>query len=61
MTNPFDDDSASFAVLRNERTQHSLWPWTLAVPAGWHLAFGPADRAACEEYVNEHWTDHTRV
>ncbi|MFR9728397.1 MbtH family protein [Saccharopolyspora sp. MS10] len=61
MTSPFDDESASFAVLRNDRAQHSLWPGALPGPDGWHQVFGPASRAECEEYVTEHWTDLTRA
>lgn len=61
MTNPFDDDSASFTVLRNDIGQHSLWPDPLPVPAGWHQVFGPASKAECEEFVTENWTDLTRV
>lgn len=57
MTNPFDATDGSFAVLTNADRQHSLWPATLDVPAGWTVAHGPADRAACLDYVAAHWTD----
>lgn len=57
MSNPFDDVDGRFLVLVNDEGQHSLWPEFADVPAGWTVAFGVADRAACIEYVNENWTD----
>jgi MbtH protein len=61
MENPFDDDSVSFIVLRNNRSQFSLWPSTFSVPEGWESIFGPASRPDCEEYVTEYWTEHARA
>ncbi|KAA2256066.1 MbtH family protein [Solihabitans fulvus] len=57
MTNPFDDDSGTFLVLRNEEGQHSLWPSFVDVPAGWRTVHGAGSRQECLDYVNEHWTD----
>lgn len=57
MTNPFDDEDASYVVLVNDEGQHSLWPTFVDVPAGWTVVFGEADRAACLRYVEENWTD----
>lgn len=57
MTNPFDVQDGTFSVLVNEEGQHSLWPDFADVPAGWTVVHGPADRDACVEYVNTHWTD----
>lgn len=56
-TNPFDDDSADFFVLVNDEDQHSLWPSFAEAPTGWRVVYGQADRAACLEYIDEHWTD----
>ncbi|MEZ0051421.1 uncharacterized protein YbdZ (MbtH family) [Mycobacterium sp. MAA66] len=56
-TNPFDDDSANFLVLVNEEEQHSLWPTFAAVPDGWQVVFGEADRAACLDYIDREWAD----
>ncbi len=56
-TNPFDDDNGCFYVLRNKEEQHSLWPTFAAVPDGWDVVFGEANRAECLDYVNENWTD----
>ena len=55
--NPFEDEDGVFLVLVNEQDQHSLWPADLAVPAGWGIAHGAADRAACLAYVERNWTD----
>jgi uncharacterized protein YbdZ (MbtH family) len=59
-TNPFDDDNGSFYVLVNDEDQHSLWPTFADVPAGWQVVYGEGDgtsRAACLDYVEQHWTD----
>ncbi|UBV02989.1 MbtH family protein, partial [Mycobacterium avium subsp. hominissuis] len=55
--NPFDDDNGSFFVLVNDEEQHSLWPAFADVPAGWRVVHGEADRAACLEYIEQHWPD----
>ncbi|MCG0287380.1 MbtH family protein [Streptomyces sp. PSAA01] len=57
MTNPFENPDGRYFVLVNEEGQHSLWPAFAEVPAGWTVAHGEADRQACLDYVNEHWTD----
>ncbi|MFF4218321.1 MbtH family protein [Streptomyces nondiastaticus] len=57
MTNPFDDESGRFHVLVNDEGQHSLWPVFATVPEGWSVALADQERAACLEYVEEHWTD----
>jgi uncharacterized protein YbdZ (MbtH family) len=55
--NPFDDDDGSFFVLVNDEEQHSLWPAFADVPAGWRVAYGEGDRAACLDYIEQNWTD----
>ncbi|MEN5015924.1 MbtH family protein [Erwinia sp. Eh17-17] len=55
--NPFDDESLDFLVLLNARQQYSLWPAFADVPAGWQSVAGPATRAACIAYIEEHWQD----
>jgi MbtH protein len=57
MSNPFEDEDASYLVLVNDEGQHSLWPAALAVPAGWRVAHGADSRQACLEYVEANWTD----
>lgn len=57
MTNPFDDDAASFHVLMNAEGQYSLWPTFADIPTGWRVVLACADRASCLAYVEEHWTD----
>jgi MbtH protein len=57
MTNPFDDPDGTFLVVVNAEGQHSLWPEFAAVPAGWSVASGPADRQSCLDYVSTHWVD----
>jgi uncharacterized protein YbdZ (MbtH family) len=53
----FDDDNGSFYVLVNDEEQHSLWPAFAAVPAGWRVVFGEADRAPCLDYIEQNGTD----
>lgn len=57
MTNPFDDETATFRVLVNDHGQHSLWPDFTPVPGGWVEVFGPDSRERCLDYVTAHWTD----
>lgn len=57
MTNPFENDEATYRVLVNAEGQHSLWPDFADVPDGWEAVFGAAPRQECLDYVNEHWTD----
>ncbi|WP_288436314.1 MbtH family NRPS accessory protein [uncultured Pseudomonas sp.] len=55
--NPFDDPAQVLLILRNARGQCSLWPEAMTVPAGWELVFGPAPRAACDDWLASHWRD----
>ena len=57
MTNPFEDDQASYLVLVNDEGQHSLWPEFAEVPGGWTMVFGPDGRQECLDYINKNWTD----
>ncbi|MEO5875092.1 MAG: MbtH family protein [Streptosporangiaceae bacterium] len=57
MSNPFENDEATYVVLVNEEAQYSLWPTFAEVPAGWTVAKAEDSRAACLEFVNETWTD----
>ncbi|MBE1494367.1 MbtH protein [Amycolatopsis lexingtonensis] len=57
MSNPFEDENGTFLVLVNDENQHSLWPSTVDVPAGWRTVHGEDTRAACLEYVEKNWTD----
>jgi MbtH protein len=57
MSNPFENTDADYLVLVNDEEQHSLWPVSLAVPAGWDQAYGPERRDACLEFVERSWTD----
>lgn len=57
MTNPFEDNDATYVVLVNDEGQHSLWPTVIEVPAGWKIVHEPTSRQACVDYVNDQWTD----
>ena len=57
MTNPFEDPAGTYLVLVNAENQHSLWPESVDVPAGWTVAFGPETRQACLDHVETNWTD----
>ena len=57
MTNPFEDENASYHVLVNDEGQHSLWPSFKEVPQGWTIVLRSDSRAACVAYINEYWTD----
>jgi len=55
--NPFDNPEGRFLVLVNDEEQHSLWPASRAVPAGWRIAHAEDSRQACLDYVENHWSD----
>lgn len=57
MTNPFENDDASYVVLVNEEGQHSLWPVGIDVPPGWDTTFGSDTRQACLDHIERTWTD----
>ena len=57
MSNPFDDQGGAFVVLVNHQGQHSLWPTTIEVPAGWSVAYEQNVRQDCIDYINRNWTD----
>ncbi|THA83025.1 MbtH family protein [Streptomyces sp. A0592] len=57
MTNPFEDDEAPYFVLVNQENQHSLWPASSEVPAGWTATHGPAGRQDCLDHIEKTWTD----
>ena len=57
MTNPFEDENGVYHVLINDEGQHSLWPSFIQVPEGWTIVHESASRAACLEFINQHWTD----
>ena len=57
MTNPFEDENATYHVLVNDEGQYSLWPSFKDVPQGWTVAKKSDSRAACLDYINQNWTD----
>jgi MbtH protein len=57
MTNPFEDENATYHVLVNDEGQYSLWPSFKDVPQGWTIAKNSDSRAACLDYINQNWTD----
>jgi MbtH protein len=57
VTNPFEDENATYHVLINDEGQHSLWPSFKEVPQGWTIVHESDSRTACLAYINQHWTD----
>jgi MbtH protein len=57
MTNPFEDETATYHVLVNDEGQYSLWQSFKDVPHGWTIAKKSDSRAACLDYINQNWTD----
>ena len=55
MTNPFEDDGADHFVLVNAEGRHSLWPVSVAIPAGWDVLVsetGGVDAAKEDSYAD---------
>jgi MbtH protein len=57
LTNPFEDENGIYHVLINDEGQHSLWPSFIDVPKGWTIIHESDSRAACLEFITNHWTD----
>ena len=53
MTNPFEDEDATYHVLANDEGQHSLWPSFKEVPKGWTIIHGSDSRAASLELMKQ--------
>lgn len=53
MSNPFEDDSASYHVLVNAEDQYSLWPEFADVPAGWDTVLIANSREECLDFIAE--------
>lgn len=56
MTNPFEDESGTFRVLRNDQGEYSLWPEFADVPRGWETLQSGQTRADALAYVEKYWT-----
>jgi MbtH protein len=56
MTNPFENPDGRYLVLVNGLGEHSLWPESSPVPAGWSKVHGVADRRSCLDFVERNWT-----
>jgi MbtH protein len=56
-SNPFEDTTGVYLVLRNAVGEYSLWPEFAAIPAGWQCVFGPGPRPDCTEHIERNWTD----
>lgn len=57
MANPFDNKEGVFFALINDEGQYSLWPEFAPIPEGWQASFGPSDRQACLDHIEQHWID----
>ena len=56
MTN-YSLDGDEFIVLVNNENQHSLWPSSQPVPAGWHRIGPQGMKSVCLEFIEANWTD----
>jgi len=57
VTNPFEDENASYHVLVNDEGQYSLWPAFKEIPQGWTAVLKSDTRSTCLEFVEKNWTD----
>ncbi|MEU9101841.1 MbtH family protein [Streptomyces sp. NPDC048361] len=57
MPNPFETKTGTYLVLTNEEGQHSLWPNSIAAPAGWPVTRGDGTRQACPDHIERTWKD----
>jgi MbtH protein len=57
VANPFEDPDTLYLVIANDEGQHSLWPVSSRVPAGWAVLHEADTRSHCVDYIEENWTD----
>ncbi len=57
MTNPFENDEATYLVLVNDEGQYSIWPSFIDVPAGWQITGPQGKRQECLAWIERTWTD----
>lgn len=53
----FSMDGASFKVLVNDEGQHSLWPISQPIPAGWRQVGPVGRRQDCLDWIKANWPD----
>lgn len=53
------EQNQEFIILINHEEQHSLWPSTKEIPAGWTQVGPTGTWEECTAYVDENWTDIT--
>ena len=53
----FSMDGNSFKILVNDEGQHSIWPISQLIPAGWRQV-GPTGRKQdCIDWIKKNWPD----
>ncbi|MBJ7308875.1 MbtH family protein [Rugamonas sp. CCM 8940] len=52
-----DNEQQEYQVLVNHEEQYSLWPATLAIPAGWSGGHCTGSKEQCLAHIDEVWTD----
>lgn len=57
MNNPFENTEDPYMVLVNDEEQHSLWPPSVTVPAGWRVVYRGDTRQSCLDYIEASWVD----
>jgi MbtH protein len=53
----WDDDENRFEVVANHEEQYSIWPVERALPPGWRAVGKSGNKAECQAYIREVWTD----
>jgi len=56
-TEMFEDDDRSYAVVRNDEEQYSLWPVDRDLPPGWAAVGVTGTKAECLDHIRVVWTD----
>ena len=53
----WNDENATFLVVKNHEEQYSIWPDYKPIPGGWHAEGKSGNKADCLKYIDEVWTD----
>jgi MbtH protein len=52
-----DDNDREYTVVRNDEGQHSIWPVSHDLPAGWEPVGRSGVKSDCLAYIRQVWAD----
>lgn len=53
----FEVNNITYAVVRNDEEQFSIWPSGRPIPLGWRSVGVDGTKAECLEFIEHNWND----